>query len=889
MTDMMSSDPAVKRCPSVEQLEQAAAGDEPGDAVRAHVRRCASCARAWSVIHADNALLTELVSAGPEGTASAGARPELPGYEVLGEIRRGGQGVVYKGVQRATRRPVAIKMLVAGSFATSSQRRRFEREAEIAASLRHPNIVAVYESGRTAGGHHYLAMEYVDGVPLDEYARTIPVGEPRGVRRALELFSAICDGVAAAHRRGVIHRDLKPSNILVDAEGTPRVLDFGLARDAAPGRATGAGCSRTAEGVFHGTLAYAAPEQVSGRPDAVDVRADVYALGAILYELLTGAPAHPAPEGPGVAPVAEMIRKIERDPPPDPGSLNRTLDADVRTIVTTAMATDASRRYQSATALLEDVRHYLAGEAINARRDSQWYVFRKVLARRKAATGAVLSAAVLLVAFSVVMTVLYRRAVAAEEAARAREGELQLVAEFQAAQLGAIDVAAMGAGLRADILARSADALARRGAGPDGVKLSQLEDALAGVNFTDAALHLLEAGIFEGALSEIDARFSAQPLVKARLLQAMADTLRALGLRERAEAPQAEALAIRGAELGARHHQTLASMHAMGVLLEGLGRPADAEALLREALDGRRRAYGALHPDTLDSMRSLGGVLMRQSKLDEAGECLRAALAGDERVHGEKHAATLTSMNLLAGVLLGEGDSEEAERLARAALEGRRETLGDNAPDTLHSCNYLGVILQSQGRPAQAEALYREALRGFESVFGEHHPETLRVMTNLAYALQECGDPDAAGEHYRRALALRRRTLGDLHPDTLVSINGLGVLLRELGELEEAERLGSEAVRGARSALPPDHWLTGAFLSHHGRTLAAMGRFGEAEGQLLEAHDLLTKTFEPGHARVKTNALALAELYSAWSRQDPGDSPDADASLWRDLAGGTAR
>ena len=305
----------------------------------------------------------------------------IPGYALEEELYRGGQGVVYRARQLATRREVALKVLLRGRDASARSRRRFEREIDIASRLRHPDIVTLYDSG-IADGRPYFAMEYVRGDRLDRHvARHSP-----SLADKLRLFQRIANAVAAAHRRGVIHRDLKPGNILVEDDGHPHVLDFGIARaedEDARERVT-------ATGEFLGTLAYASPEQVHGDPADVDTRSDVYSLGVLLYELVTGRLPYDV-----TGTMAQVVENIARRPPDDPRPFSADVDADLHLILTTALAKDPAERYASADALARDVGHHLAGEAIEARGKSTWYVLRKSAARHRIPIALGVAAAVL--------------------------------------------------------------------------------------------------------------------------------------------------------------------------------------------------------------------------------------------------------------------------------------------------------------------------------------------------------------------------------------------------------------------------------------------------------------------------------------------------------------
>lgn len=327
--------------------------------------------------------------------------PSLPGYEFVRELHRGGQGVVYEALQKSTKRKVAIKILLEGRYASKSARKRFEREIDLVAQLKHPNIITVFDSGTTPDGQPFCVMDYVRGLPLHLYVRE----KNLALEEVLKLFAAVCEALQYAHQKGVIHRDLKPSNILVDADGHPKVLDFGLAKQLTSPVDTLVTVTRD----VIGTLAYMSPEQARGNPDEIDIRTDVYALGVILYELLTGHFPYPV-----VGQMAEVLRNIADTTPTPPsrqwkadsGVTKRSaervrpgecpIDDEVQTIILKALSKERERRYQGAGELARDLGHYLAGEPIEAKRDSGLYVLKKTLGRYKGAVAIVIGLVLLL-------------------------------------------------------------------------------------------------------------------------------------------------------------------------------------------------------------------------------------------------------------------------------------------------------------------------------------------------------------------------------------------------------------------------------------------------------------------------------------------------------------
>ncbi len=349
--------------------------------------------------------------------------PLIGGYEIIRELNRGGQGVVYQAVQLSTKRKVAIKVLLDGTLASPAAQRRFLREIELAAGLRHPCIVSVFDSGVTGDGRQYCVMDYVRGRPVTDH---VPETRP-SLDQALRLFATICDAVSHAHQRGVIHRDLKPSNILVDADGAARILDFGLAKTMTD--RSDAMVSQT--GQLLGTLRYMSPEQTRGNPDEIDTRSDVYSLGVILYELLTGRFPYPVDGA-----LQEVLRHITSSDPisparnwskdrgvsPLPGRPARRehcpIDYELATIVNKSLAKDRDHRYQSAGDLVRDLRHYLAGEPIEASGDSAIYLLRKTLARHRGPVFAAILILLVATAGLAVSAVAWRRAAVDRDAER---------------------------------------------------------------------------------------------------------------------------------------------------------------------------------------------------------------------------------------------------------------------------------------------------------------------------------------------------------------------------------------------------------------------------------------------------------------------------------------
>jgi WD40 repeat protein len=364
----------------------------------------------------------------------------IPGFELMAEIHRGGQGVVYQAVQKSTRRLAAIKVMKEGPFAGPQDRARFEREVQVLGQLNHPSIVAVRDSGSIAG-NFYFVMDYIPGQPLGQWEP----GATRSVDDVLRMFVKICDAVNAAHLRGVIHRDLKPSNIRIDPDGTPHILDFGLAKLQLGEASDETRQTMTMTGQFIGSLPWASPEQAEGAPDKIDLRTDVYALGVILYQMLTAKFPYAVSGA-----MRDVLNNILHAEPTPPRLLRRQMNDEVETIVLKCLAKERERRYQTAGELARDIRHYLSNEPIEAKRDSAWYVLRKTLRRHKFTVGVAAGFLGVVTTALIGLSLLYRqkallvdeldaRRLQAEQAekeavaAREQEARLRREAELQSA------------------------------------------------------------------------------------------------------------------------------------------------------------------------------------------------------------------------------------------------------------------------------------------------------------------------------------------------------------------------------------------------------------------------------------------------------------------------
>ena len=703
-----------------------------------------------------------------EPSEQDGVEPALPAgasigpYRVLREIGRGGMGVVYEAEQQRPRRSVALKVILGARHVDADTVRMFQRESASLARLKHPGIAAIHESGSTEDGLHYFAMELVQGRTLSRVLDEAgaPASRP-ALRLRLALFRKICAAVAYAHQRGVIHRDLKPSNILVVDADAPeiKVLDFGLARITDP---DGAGESAfTALGRIQGTLPYMSPEQVRGRRDEVDVRTDVYALGVILYRMLSGR--LPFELEQADLPQAARIVSEQEPRPVRAAGAGVKLEHDLTVIVHKAIDKDPARRYASVAALEDDVARYLGGQPILARGPSPAYQLRKLVARHKAAFGVAGVVALLLVAFAVASAMQARRIAAERDRANREAVTAREVSDFM-------------------------------------TDLFKVSDPSAARGNSITAREILDQGV-----ARIEQELAGQPEVRSRLMMTMGTVYSSLGLYDRAAPLLEQTVETRRGLLGAEHPDTLAAMHALASTYELTGRSAEAEALYDRVIEARRRLLGEEHPDVLLSLSSLARVYRPQGRYPEAEELDRRLLETRRRLLGEDHADTITSMFALAADLYLERRYAEAEALFRPALERARVVLGEDHPTTVANTGYLAVTLSALDRHDEAEQLLRGALERLRGILGDEHPYTLEMQSQVAVVLDGEGRYADAERIWRETLEKRRRVLGPDHQMTLSNMNNLANMLFVQGRYAEAEPLLRETLERQRRLLGEDH------------------------------------------------------------------------------------
>lgn len=693
----------------------------------------------------------------------------FPGYQILREISRGGQGVVYQALSKSTKRKVAIKVLREGPFVGVRDRIRFEREIEVLSQLNHPNIVAVQDSG-VAGGLHYFVMDYISGHTLDAYVRDAD----RTIEDTLTLFHKICDAVNAAHMRGIVHRDLKPANIRVDASGEPHILDFGLAKGAGTDIIEGENMQvMTMTGDFLGSLPWSSPEQAERAPDKIDVRTDVYSLGVVLYQLLTGRFPYEV-----LGNFREALDRILHEVPKRPSTVKRGINDEVETIVLKCLSKERDRRYQNAGELARDIRHYLAGEPIEAKRDSQVYAIRKVLQRHKAATVAALVSLAAIIAGGIVAVYFWRDAEHQKTLAQ------QALAETVKVQAVADSATSFAGGL-----------------------ITSLDPEIA---------HGLDTTLLREILRDIDQKasdeFTQQPLARAAIDEFRGQTFAKLGDTAQAVELLRRALAVRLGALGDAHAMTLETRLALAATLCERRLPTDLDeaAALAGAVLAAPNA-GAL---ATDATRVLAYARKLQGRQDEASTLYTqvlnarvksAAAGGDPMLVALAHSD-------LAELAHDRRDLPAAIEQIQQAINIELSNPGKQPLAIIGSYQSLASYLsQSETTRGQNDAhiaqLFEDALARCDALkLDASHPYRAATINKYATHLWRLARADKdqarrtqgltrAADMHAANLAARARVLAPTHDNVNASRLNLANCRIDLGEFDAAQSLLGDVMR----------------------------------------------------------------------------------------------
>jgi serine/threonine protein kinase len=842
-------------------------------------------------------------------------------YRLLSRIGSGGMGTVYRADRDDGhfQQTVAIKLLRAGLEDTEALA-RFRAERQLLARLQHPGIATLHDGGDTAEGRPFLVMELVEGLPLDAWCD----GRRVSVDERLDLFLRICDAVQYAHQNLLVHRDLKPANILVTGAGEPKLLDFGIAKELAPGGGDGTGATRT--GLRMMTLRYASPEQIRGQ--AITTATDVYSLGVLLFELLTGASPYRVP---AVLP-HEIERAICEDEPerasaaalraadPDgsdgldptaraalrrssPKALAHRLSGDLDNILAMALRKEPERRYASVSAFAADLTAHRRDLPVVARPDTFRYRTQKFVRRHRAAVAAAVVGGLMVLGF-LASTLEQSRRLALERD-KARAALAFLVGVFKEAdpyksggvKVSARDILDKGAARvsadlsrQPDVQASLMDAIGQVDLGlgriveaapllERGLALRQKIDPSSPEvveSLEHVAVLRAEQADFQGAetllrhaIAVEKRRFGPADPALARTLNQLAQTLNATTPRPEVEALYVKALGIAHEAEGPDGPAVAQSLIGLSAYAQKRGQFARAEGYLRQGLAIEARTLGRSHPAYATHLATLGEILHEQGKDGEAETLLRQALGIQQKTLGPDHPDLGVTLTDLALIRQAHGDYATAEALCRRVVDILRPLLGYAPVRTAEALHNLASTLQVQKKSAEAIALHREVLAMRRRIYGPRSPEVAQSLLLQAEALREIKRNPEALELGQEALAILRQSLGPNHPNTAYALREIGKNLLQQKRQGEAEPYLRQSLELRQRTLPAKSPDVAKARLTLGKCLTELGRFAEAEAELQKGYDSLRGQFGPGDELVKGAQARLDELYRAWGKPAP--------------------
>jgi serine/threonine-protein kinase len=738
-------------------------------------------------------------------------------YRVLSVLGQGGMGVVYLARREDLGSTAAIKMMRDASL-SPMRRERFASEQRTLAQLNHPSIARLYDADTLPDGTPYFVMEYVPGLPLMTWC----TAQRATLQQRLHSFRAVCDAVQYAHRHAVIHRDLKPSNILVTADGGIKLLDFGIAKQL---ESLDTPADQTQTVLRMMTPAYAAPEQVRGDP--VGIYTDVYALGVILYELLTGRlPFDVSQRTPGRMEAAILEQEPERpslavrhggmaEGLAQP--IGRTAWADLDVLCLTAMHKDAQRRYRTVEALLRDVDHFLQREPLEARPDTLGYRAGKFLRRNWQAVTAASIVSAIILGLVVFYTI---RLTNARDAALAEAARAQRIQSFM-------------------------------------LNLFEGGDAAAGPADTLRVLTLVDRGVREARALDVE------PATQAELFETLGTIYQKLGNLERADSLLQNALRQRRSIFGPIHPDVAASMISLGLLRADQAQLEESEQLIRDGVAVVDQLLPPEHPAALKASTALGHVLQARGQYDQSVKVLEDAVRR-ESLRAAMSPELSETITELASTHFYAGNLATADSLFHVALRMDRELYGERHPNTGEDLVNLGAVQQELGNYSAAERFFRDALAITEAHFGPDHHRTAANLTQVARALLFLDKYEESATLLRRALAVRERVYGPVHPSVASTLNELGSVAFQQGDLAVAEKYYSRNVDIYRAVYGETHYLLGIAQSNLASVYMNGGQLQRSEQLFRQVVDLYERVLAPENANT---AIARIKLGRALTRQ----------------------
>jgi serine/threonine protein kinase len=865
----------------------------------------AMCERLQALLrsHEEAADFLPAQPAAPSGTVIVPIT-EKPGdrigrYKLLQQIGEGGCGVVYMAEQEEpVRRRVALKVIKLG-MDTKQVVARFEAERQALAMMEHPNIAKVLDAGATTTGRPYFVMELVRGTRITDFCDEKKLPTPE----RLDLFMQVCTAIQHAHQKGIIHRDLKPSNVLVtmiDGVPVPKVIDFGIAKATNQQRLTDKTLF-TAFEQFIGTPAYMSPEQAEMSGVDIDTRSDIYSLGVLLYELLTGTTPFDAEQllRSGLDGIRKTLR--EQEPLKPSTRLNTLAAADLTTvanqrhteapkllntvrgdldwIVMKALEKDRARRYESASAFAQDVQRHVKNEAVLACPPSASYLFWKWAGRNQSAFMVLATVTACIVTMTLGLSVNTYRARQAQRVAEAARGSAEQANQKTQAALKMVETSEANATQERDEALKQKQRADEEAAIAKAVNDFLQNDLLRQASSTaqadakfDPDPDLTVRQALDRASDQIGQRFTNQPLVEAAIRMAIGHAYLAIGEARKAIEHLEKSLASRKTRLEQDHSGTLYSMTSLAGAYHNAGKLDQALPLFEETLKLQKAKLGLEHPDTIASMHNLAVAYTTAGKLDQALPLHEEAFKLMNAKLGPEHPNTLISMNSLAGAYKAVGKLDQALSLHEETLKLRKAKLGLEHPDTHTSLNNLALAYKDAGKLDQAILLAEETLKVRKATLGIEHPHTLAAMNNLAAAYEAAGKLGQALPLYEETLKLRKSKLGLEHPDTLNSMNNLGLAYQFAGKPNQALSLYEETLKLRKATLGTKHPDTLTTMAVFGSACAVAKRYTQAEALLVEAQTGLGRPELQILVGVRISLhktlRQLVELYTAWGKPD---------------------
>lgn len=717
-------------------------------------------------------------------------------------LAEGAMAAVYLAQQGSPHRAVAVKLFRAGAPMVDSAL-RFKREAEALGRLKHPNIAGIHEADlhRASDGAMlpFIAMEYVDGPTLTDFARQNKLDRSQRIRLLIKVARA----VSAAHQQAVIHRDLKPANVLVDSTGEPKVLDFGIARVAATDEKNFTW--HTTAGVLLGTPGYMSPEQASGRPEDVDVRTDVWALGVLLFELLTDT----LPVDVRNTSAIEALRRIETIDPPPIGTIDRSLRGDIETIVGTALARDKEQRYSSAQALVDDLERVLNYEPIAARPPSSLYVFKRFVRRHRVGVSFSVLLATTVLAASIGLSVAFLRAAHDRDRVKRINHFMQEMMSSADPTIGSKDVTVV----------QSLDAAETR---------------------------------IAGALGD-------DPETEADVRSTLGWTYQNLSQYDRAARQLALALELRRRSGDTVEPAYVEDVMRYATVLRYQRRSDEAVDLANETYNRAAAALGPEHPSVVGLLEPIAGLKMDLGDFASAEREYLRAVELSQKVLGPTHEQTLTAMNNLADVYVSTSQYPRAEAVLRQLVEQRTRTAPGKL-QTLVSRHNLAIAIGEQGRNEEAEAQLATLCVDAGKLIGPDHDTTLSIASSRAGALQRLGRIDEALAVQEQVLERRIAAFGASSDLTLKEMSDYAILLGQAERWEESRQAAERGVAAALAVHPPDHFMVQRCRKPLAAALDGLGRHDAAQAvyrEVIAAYEQ-QQGRDSVHTLVIRNNLALS-------------------------------